>query len=966
MNCRLQPRQPPRSYRSLTARALSLSLALLTACTDFAAPADSGATVDTMTTVDAAVVGKFGTAETSSLEVAASQDGIGPTDQLSAKDTSDCPGGAGCVCAANKDCQSGFCIDTPNGKACAAKCVNQCAAGFNCVLVSDSSGDSTNICVPAIGKLCNPCTASKECAAVGLANSLCIDEGPLGGFCGLQCTGKTDCPADYDCKPVTTLEGVTANQCARLPAGGTETYGVCPCSPLAVSQALNTACAIAATDGSGKVVGNCTGVRKCTAAGLSACSAPPTSKEICDGIDNDCDGKVDNGACDDGNPCTQDACDPAATEPSKCSHILGNGPCDADGSACTEADNCSSGKCVAGKLKQCDDGNPCSADGCDPKTGCVSTPDNGAPCDDENLCTLGDKCFAGKCQAGLAKDCVSSDTCVVAKCSLTDGKCKFTNKQEGLSCDDGTSCTKDDVCSTGACVGKVFSCADGNPCTDDSCDGVLGCVFKLNNSPCSDGDACTIGDACKASLCASGVAKPCDDGNPCTVDACNKTTGDCAATPQNSPCSDGNACTVGDACKLGACAAGLVKDCSDNNLCTADLCNASNGDCANLANAATCTDNDPCSVGDSCQAGACKAIAAKNCSDGEPCTADNCDANTGACASKLIAGCGGNCSSATGCEDSNPCTDNKCLGGKCAFVPNSLPCDDKNLCSQGDLCADGGCAGGAAKNCDDNNPCTADSCDKASGVCAQQAKIGPCTDNNACSLVDLCSGGKCAPGNAKNCDDSNPCTGDSCQPDSGDCAQLPQVGPCDDGNACSIGDACTGGKCAGGGDKDCNDGNPCTGDGCANGSCTHAAIASNCNDSNLCTAGDACAKGICAAGPAKSCDDGNLCTADACNPATGVCANSNTSDPCSDGNACTANDKCTVGSCGPGLGKDCDDKDACTADNCDPPTGNCGHAPIPGCGGNCLSAKDCNDKNECTTGFVPRGQMQFSRQFCVV
>jgi hypothetical protein len=51
---------------------------------------------------------------------------------------------------------------------------------------------------------------------------------------------------------------------------------------------------------------------------------------------------------------------------------------------------CEEGECV-GEPLDCDDGNPCTDDACDPAQGCSSTP-NEAPCEDGDPCTSGDGC----------------------------------------------------------------------------------------------------------------------------------------------------------------------------------------------------------------------------------------------------------------------------------------------------------------------------------------------------------------------------------------------------------------------------------------------------------------------------------------------------------------------------------------------------------------------------------------------
>lgn len=56
-------------------------------------------------------------------------------------------GEPGCSCQANAQCDSGFCIEAPNGQKCAALCSDKCDAGFKCAQVTGVGGDVQNICV---------------------------------------------------------------------------------------------------------------------------------------------------------------------------------------------------------------------------------------------------------------------------------------------------------------------------------------------------------------------------------------------------------------------------------------------------------------------------------------------------------------------------------------------------------------------------------------------------------------------------------------------------------------------------------------------------------------------------------------------------------------------------------------------------------------------------------------------------
>jgi hypothetical protein len=206
----------------------------------------------------------------------------------------------------------------------------------------------------------------------------------------------------------------------------------------------------------------------------------------------------------------------------------------------------------------------------------------------------------------------------------------------------------------------------------------------------------------------------------------------------------------------------------------------------------------------------------------------------------------------------------------------------------------------------------------------------------ACDAAQICTGGVCTPGSdagtdvpppectsAVDCNDDNPCTDDTCS--AGTCGHANNTSSCDDGNACTTADACSGGSCQGGAATDCADTNPCTDDSCNPVSgCAHANNTAACDDGSACTSNDTCSAGSCA-GVAKSCSDDNPCTDDACNAADGACLHANNTADCEDGDACTLGDKCSGGACVTGSGtRSCDDDNMCTTDSCVPATG-CAH-----------------------------------------
>jgi hypothetical protein len=803
-------------------------------------------------------------------------------------------------CTENDKCAAGVCAGTgtncDDGNPCTDdKCED---AETGCFFEPNANPcDDGNVCTTA-----DTCAAG-ICSGVGVLD--CSDGNPCtDDLCDpvKGCNYKNNVLPCDDGSFCTTADTCAGGQCAGGPApdcndGNACTKDACDPEKGCVYSAFEGAC----EDGSKCTVGD-----KCVD---SSCAGGPA-------LD-----------CDDGNPCTDDSC----VANLGCVHVYNTSPCD-DGNACTTADTCGGGKCVGGPALSCNDGNPCTTDSCDPKLGCLNA-NNTLPCDDGNACTTADTCGGGKCVSGPALVCDDKNLCTTDTCKPATG-CVYSPNT--LPCDDLNACTTADTCSAGKCVGGApLKCDDGNFCTDDSCDTKSGCVFTNNTKPCDDGSKCTANDVCTAGKCV-GQDVNCDDKNVCTSETCIPAVG-CVYINNANACEDGSKCTSGDKCADGKCVPGATVNCDDGNACTADSCAPATG-CVYkpVVDGTKCDDGNECTTGDKCTAGKCGGTGL-NCDDGNPCTDDKCALGIGCYYQNNTAACddGNKCTTVDkcankvcvgsvppNCDDGNPCTDDSCDPTKgCLNVNNTLACDDGNKCTTADKCAAGKCVGGPAPNCDDSNPCTNDSCDPTLG-CVNTNNTLACEDGSKCTVGDKCSGGKCVPGPAPNCDDSNVCTDDSCDPATG-CVNKNNTLACDDGSKCTAGDKCSAGKCVPGPALDCDDKNVCTSDKCEPASgCVYSNNTLPCNDSNVCTDGDVCSGGKCVPGGPLNCDDGNVCTDDACDAGKGCYYKDNTG-PCDDGNLCTLDDACSAGECTPGPAVTCDDYNPCTNDSCDPVTGKC-------------------------------------------
>ncbi|MSQ84353.1 MAG: hypothetical protein EXR77_15950 [Myxococcales bacterium] len=803
----------------------------------------------------------------------------------------------------------------------------------------DAANDATGVC--EVGDAC-PCTQDDQC----LSGKCNIDPATGVGTCALPCQDGA-CAEGFECVPL-IVNGIPAGQiCVPKPT----------CTPKPeVCNGADDNCD-GKTDEGFCFDGNPCSDDICNAAG--ACGHPNNAAPCDDG--NACsagdfckDGQCNAGgksACDDGSACTKDTCD--ATN-GTCVNLKLQGGCE-DGDACTLGDQCLDGLCIAGAGLKCDDTNPCSDDSCDPKIGCVNLA-NLAKCNDGDPCTVDDGCAKGVCKGGGQLPCDDAVECTLDACK--GGIC--IHLPIAATCSDGNFCTEADLCKNGQCVGSAKDCADNSPCTIDTCEAGF-CLHKQvpDKTVCDDNNPCTANEFCNHEGKCDGVTKDCNDANPCTLDKCQVTDGVCQNEPtQGIPCTDGNACTLGDACQNGGCVAGGAKICGDGSVCTTDSCDPLNGSCKFGPIAGNCSDNNPCTLNDACAAGACMPGSNMDCNDKNPCTVEACDPAVGKCAiQNSVAG---------------------------------IACDDGVACTQGEACKDGQCQPGIPLACDDGNPCTKDSCNPGSGACTSANNDSvSCDDGNPCTANDTCAAGNCKSGKSaceceqtKDCatkEDGNACNGTLfCEQKSHTCqVDLKSVVVCDetknsacltwtcnakvgkctpanavnakacdaDGSLCTKGDACTAGICEPGPPVGCDDGNPCTNDLCgAGGTCGFVDNQKPCNDVNPCTEIDICWNGKCFGGAPKSCDDGNPCTTDSCNPVNSLCSSQPlTGTACNDNNGCTGGEACNAGVCQGKTKVDCNDGKVCTSDFCNQNDGTCSFPPGP-------NGLQCEDGNQCTVG----------------
>ena len=375
-------------------------------------------------------------------------------------------------CEADEDCESGLCLTSLMQPACALPCDDgTCPVkGWRCFGVKGEVPDgSKQLCLPSLSLLCIPCMDDADCRPVdGSGDARCLMLGGAGTFCSVPCVQHEDCPLGYKCMPFTTEEGKLSGQCQPK-------IDQCVCGEMGKKVGWSSDCGFV------NEWGTCLGEASCPKSGSANCSAKIPAEDICNGLDDDCDGDVDDGG-QIGQPCgksskgvckmgivvckdLQEQCegnvDPT---PEICDNLDNN--CEGQTDEEFPEDNapCGSsiGICKEGKT-WCNKGTlDCKGNVKPQVETCNALDDDCDGATDEELPGTGDICGtnAGICKAGTKKCQTGNWICEGEVTGLNYEICDGLDNNCDNLVDNGLGTTS---CGLGVCAHSVENCKNGAP-----------------------------------------------------------------------------------------------------------------------------------------------------------------------------------------------------------------------------------------------------------------------------------------------------------------------------------------------------------------------------------------------------------------------------------------------------------------------------------------------------------------------
>jgi putative metal-binding protein len=519
------------------------------------------------------------------------------------------------------------------------------------------------------------------------------------------------------------------------------------------------------------------GVLTCSATGERVCTptAAPAPQEDCNGIDDDCDGLVDE---DLERSCYQG---PAGTQ--------GVGQCRAGVQTCQQNPDGSYGySACQGEVDPTPEGCNGLDDDCDAEVdelgpgvplseACYSGPPGTAGV---GICRAGTRtCTSGSWGGCAGEVTPAGDTCAYAETHPGVGADADCNGQLDQGCADCVAATTrpcydgpTGTAGTGLCRNGVQTCNVAGQ-WGVTCEGAVRPAGEICRNDLDENcNGLTDDDppfclSCQFKPSATDPSKPDQRPPPLGTERLDCWTGpDTAVFKSANPAS---VCVRGfQYCQ----ASGSFGACEQQTLPGPELCNGRDDDCDG-----TVDEGAECGPGFSCQNGVCVVAdcdaAERGCPEGYACGAGTC----------IAASCGGGSTCAPGTT---------CSGGACAD-----PCDPAIIkCGTGSTCAGGYCTGGAcyAVGCPSgevcqNGECVADACAGLicpagtfcrQGDCVQACAIVTCGAGEKCDVDGFCVADPCA---GKTCSPTQSCLDGTCREDR--CV----------GTACGAGQRCVDGTC---------------------------------------------------------------------------------------------------------------------------------------------------------------------------